>query len=43
MRKTFNISQDRVDEETPATVDTTCAVPEDKPCSFEEREKKMRA
>lgn len=43
MRKTFNITQDSVDEETPAAVDTTCAVPEDKPCSFEEREKKMRA
>ncbi len=43
MRKTFNITQDRVDEETPAAVDTTCTVPEDKPCGFEERAEKLRA
>jgi len=43
MRKTFNITQDRVDKETPAAVDTTCAVPEDKPCGFEERAEKLRA
>ena len=43
MRKTFNLTQDRVDGETPATVDTTCAVPEDKPCGFEERAEELRA
>ena len=43
MRKTFNLTQDRVDEEIPAAVDTTCAVPEDKPCGFEERAEELRA
>jgi ribonucleoside-triphosphate reductase len=42
MRKTFKITKDRVDEETPA-VNTTCVVPEDKPCGFEETAKEMRA
>lgn len=43
MRRTFNVTQDRVDEETSAAVDTTCAVPEDKPCGFEERTEELRA
>ena len=43
MRETFNITQDRVDKETPAAVNTTCVVPEDKPRSFGKRAKEMRA
>ena len=43
MRETFNITQDKVDKETPAAVNTTCVVPEDKPRSFGKRAKEMRA
>ena len=41
MRKTFNITQGRVNEG--AGEDKMRTVIEDKPCGFEEREKKMRA
>jgi len=43
MRKTFNITQDRVDEGAGAGEDTMCTVIEDKPCGFEEIAKEMRA
>ncbi|MDY6792491.1 MAG: ribonucleoside triphosphate reductase [Thermodesulfobacteriota bacterium] len=43
MRETFDIKQDNIDEDTPAAVDTTCAVAKDKPCGFKERAEELRA
>ncbi len=43
MRKTFNITQDRVDNGVEADEDSMCTVIEDKPCGFEEIAKEVRA
>ena len=43
MRKTFNVTPDKVDEGAGGGEDTMCAVLEDKPCGFEERAKEMSA
>ena len=43
MRKTFNLTQGVADEETGAREDTTGTVIEDKPCTFEEIAKEIRA
>jgi len=42
MRKTFNITQDRVDDGAEADEDSMCTVIEDKPCGFEEIAKEVR-